>query len=104
MSRPVRIGEEAEVELRESVAWYERHRRGLGREFLAAVNSAIGRLESDPRIGSSVHGVEDEEIRRIFVRRFPFHVVYLELPDRLQVLAVAHDRRRPAYWRDRIER
>jgi hypothetical protein len=36
------------------------------------------------------------------VRRFPYHVVYIELPDRLQVLAVAHDRRRPAYWVGRL--
>jgi hypothetical protein len=28
-------------------------------------------------------------------RQFPYHVIDLELPDRLEILAVAHDRRRP---------
>jgi hypothetical protein len=41
-------------------------------------------------------------VRRVFVRRFPYHVVYIELADRLQILAVAHDRRRPRYWVGRL--
>lgn len=49
-----------------------------------------------------VWGVADEGIRRRAVRRFPYHLIYLELPDRLQILAVAHDRRRPGYWVGRV--
>ena len=85
----------------EAARWYEQHRVGLGLEFLAAVEAAVVRIEENPRIGSRAPGVDDDEIRRVFVHRFPYHLVYIELPDRLQVLAVAHDRRRPAYWADR---
>lgn len=98
MRLPLRISEEADAELTEAVRWYEAHRIGLGSEFLAAVDAAVTRIEDNPRIGSSAPGVDDQDIRRVFVRRFPYHVVYVELPDRVQVLAVAHDRRRPAYW------
>jgi hypothetical protein len=31
-------------------------------------------------------------------------VVYIELPDRAQILAVAHHRRRPRYWIGRVPR
>ena len=102
MKLPLRISEEADAEMAEAVRWYEEHRLGLGGEFLAAVDAAVARIEANQRIGSRTLGVDDEDIRRIFVRRFPYHVVYIELPDRVQVLAVAHDRRRPAYWVGRL--
>jgi plasmid stabilization system protein ParE len=98
----IRISEEAEAEMADAARWYERHRAGLALEFLAAVETAVARIEENPRIGSRPPGVRDEDVRRVFVRRFPYHVVYIELPDRLQVLAVAHDRRRPAYWVARL--
>lgn len=81
----------------EAVRWYETHRAGLGMEFLDAVDIAVARIAETPRLGSQVPGVADQTIRRRAVRRFPYHVVYMELSDRLQVLAVAHDRRRPGY-------
>ena len=70
----------------EAVRWYEEHRLGLGGEFLAAVDAAVARIEANPRIGSRTLGVDDEDIRRIFVRRFPYHVVYIELLDRFSRL------------------
>ena len=102
MKLPLRISREADAEMAEAARWYERNRAELGLEFLAAVDAAVARIEENPRIGSLTPGVDDEDIRRVFVRRFPYHVVYIELPDRLQVLAVAHDRRRPAYWVGRL--
>ena len=86
----------------ESARWYETQRVGLGVEFVGAVDNAVARISETPRMGSPVPGIADETIRRRAVRRFPYHVVYVELPDRLQVLAVAHDRRRPAYWVGRL--
>ena len=86
----------------EAARWYETHRVGLGTEFLGAVDTAVARIAETPQVGSLVPGVSDEAIRRRPVRRFPYHVVYMELPDRLQVLAIAHDRRRPRYWEGRL--
>jgi plasmid stabilization system protein ParE len=102
LTTPVRVSIDASEELAQAAQWYNQQRRGLGEEFLAAIDDAIARIEDNPRIGSPVPGVADTDIRRVFTRRFPFHVVYIELPDRAQVLAIAHDRRRPAYWVGRI--
>jgi plasmid stabilization system protein ParE len=82
----------------EAAGWYEMHRAGLGTEFLNAVDAAVVRIAEAPRLGSLVPGVSDQTIRRKAVPRFPYHVVYTELADRLQIVAVAHDRRRPGYW------
>jgi len=86
----------------EAARWYERHRVGLGVDFLDAVDAAVARIAEAPGVGSQVPGISDLSIRRRPVRRFPYHVVYLELPDRLQVLAITHDRRKPAYWVGRL--
>jgi toxin ParE1/3/4 len=40
--------------------------------------------------------------RKLLLQRFPFAVVYRELPSIIQVLAIAHGRRRPGYWKDRL--
>jgi hypothetical protein len=68
-----------------------------GLEFLEALDAAVVGVAEMPRMGSPVSGVADQGIRRRAVRRFPYHVIYLGLPDRLLILAVAHDRRRPGY-------
>jgi plasmid stabilization system protein ParE len=99
---PLRIGEEAAAETAAAARWYEAHRPGLGMEFLEALGDAAIRIAEMPRMGSPVRDVTDGAIRRRAVRRFPYHVIYLGLPDRLQILAVAHDRRRPGYWVGRV--
>jgi len=43
----------------------------------------------------------EEDSRRIPFRRFPFVLIYRETNERIEVLALAHGRRRPGYWRDR---
>jgi plasmid stabilization system protein ParE len=39
--------------------------------------------------------------RRIPLHRFPYFIVYREDAEVILVLAVAHGRRRPGYWRPR---
>ena len=60
--------------------WYDAQRPGLGLDFLRSVARVIARIEATPRTGSPVPGVADTDIRRVLVRRFPYHVVYIELP------------------------
>ncbi|MCH7935415.1 MAG: type II toxin-antitoxin system RelE/ParE family toxin, partial [Gemmatimonadetes bacterium] len=40
--------------------------------------------------------------RRVLLHRFPYIVVYKELEDEILVVAFAHHKQRPGYWRDRI--
>jgi hypothetical protein len=43
----------------------------------------------------------DLVVRRVFVKRFPYSLYFVELSSRYRVVAVAHARRQPLYWRDR---
>lgn len=104
MNKPLVIGREAEAELAEACEWFDAHRPGLGRDLLAAVEQALARIERRPQTGSLAPGVSDASVRQVWIRRFKYHVVFAEVPDRTQVLAIAHERRRPRYWAVRIPR
>ena len=41
-------------------------------------------------------------VRRLLLRQFPYKVLIVNLPDQLVVIAFAHVRRKPGYWRERI--
>lgn len=103
MSPRVRFEDEADAEYHDAGRWYEDRRAGLGLEFFDAVDTAIGRIVDRPRSGSPVPRVPAEfPVRRIAVKRFPYHVIYLETQTYIRILAVAHDRRKPGYWKSRL--
>jgi len=104
VSLPVRFSPEAAAELRDAAGWYEERHAGLGSTFLAAVDSVVARLTVWPGTGSPVEGLGAHlDVRRAPLGRFPYHLAYLVTDDAVQVLAVAHDRRRPRYWSGRTE-
>ena len=92
----------AEEETREAAAWYEQQRPGLGLEFLAAIDTAIQRIRRAPAQFSRLETLpEEESVRRALTDRFPYAVIFEEGEEEIRVLAVAHTRRRPNYWRRR---
>jgi hypothetical protein len=59
-------------------------------------------LEALPRSGTIVGVVAGRRsVRRILVHGFPYSLIYLERARTVWILAVAHHRRRPGYWRRR---
>lgn len=94
---PVRLLLEAEDDLAEAAAFLEKRVTGLGVDLTAEVEHAINRLEENPHIGPQL----ERGTRKLRVNRFPYNLVYRILPDEVLVLAIAHHRRRPAYWLDR---
>ncbi|HKP77295.1 MAG TPA: type II toxin-antitoxin system RelE/ParE family toxin [Longimicrobiaceae bacterium] len=88
----------AEAEFLESMVRYEAARLGLGGEFLAEVERAVRRITFFPKHGSPYLG----GTRRVVLRRFPYSVVYWPDPDDLLIVAIAHHRRSPGYWRNRL--
>jgi toxin ParE1/3/4 len=96
--------DEADAEYRFAGRWYEEWRDHLGIEFLDAVDATIDRIVAMPQAGSPVPRMPpDSPARRRAVARFPYHVVYLETPTHIRILAIAHDRRKPGYWESRLK-
>ena len=102
MPTPIRFEPEAERELEEAAATYEERRLRLGKRFLEAVTVTLDRVQEFPLAGAPVrHVPTDLGVRQAPIRGFPYRVVYLHTDTTIHVLAIAHYRRRPGYWRDR---
>jgi len=88
----------AQKEYDEALDYYEVQEEGLGAKFRGAVWAALEMLERFPSLGEQVR----PEIRRVVLRRFPYKLIYSVIDNDLYVIAVAHSRREPNYWVDRI--
>ena len=101
-SRPVtrifRNLKEAREEFAAAVGWYEQQRPGLGGEFFDAVVHATALIQAQPEIGTLSR---DRRTRRVLVQRFPYQVVYSLSEKEIVIIAIAHSKRRPGYWRKR---
>jgi plasmid stabilization system protein ParE len=91
---------EAEVELIEAAAHYELQVPGLGVRFEGEVRRATEILLDHPEIGAPA----DPDLRRFVLDRFPFTLYYSVTSDVLRIEVVAHQSRRPGYWRARVDR
>ncbi len=100
--RRVRILEEAADEAVAAAAWYDQERPGLGVEFEQALDAALDLLEEELAPLVPVPGVSGAKgAKQLLLRRFPYSIVVCELGDEYMVIAVAHQHRRPGYWKDR---
>ena len=94
----VRFIAAARLELLAEVIYYNDKEPGLGLRFVAAVEEATARALAFPQAGSP----SASNTHRVFVRGFPFALVYRSEGDDIVVFAVAHHKRRPFYWRRRV--
>lgn len=100
----VRVLREAVRDADAAATWYERHVSGLGREFLDQVNDTYELIRTAPDAASLLETVPVKEIvRRRRLKRFPYLVIYQCLPTHVVVLTVAHERRHPKFWTNRLQ-
>ncbi|MCU0835671.1 MAG: type II toxin-antitoxin system RelE/ParE family toxin [Chromatiaceae bacterium] len=97
MTLRVHIRPEAEADLEEAAAWYERQREGLGQDFLDESERTFDQNAENPLLYPVLH----REARRAVVRRFPFGVFYRVEEASIVVVAVMHGSRHPKQWKQR---
>lgn len=94
---------EAQAELVADVDWYDEREPGVGDRFAHAVRAAIDSAVDDPEAWPILPGWDREPVvRSRSVTGFPYRIVYLVEDDVLTIVAVAHTKRRPGYWRERV--
>jgi toxin ParE1/3/4 len=77
--------------------WYLERSQSAADSFLAEIDHGIESISEAPkRWPLFVHSTH-----RYLFRRFPFQIVYRVANDRIEVVAIAHGRRRPGYWKTR---
>jgi toxin ParE1/3/4 len=98
----IRLLVEAEAEAEAAALWYENRKEGLGFDFLDALAHGLESVEQHPQSFARTESLQGtREVRRYLLARFPFAIVYEVRADEILVLAIAHARRRPGYWKRR---
>ena len=90
---------EAEEEFREAARYYESEAPGVGLAFIAEVHRAISFVTSHPRSAKTVRG----SLRKKVLSHFPYSILYSIESNLILIVAVAHHKRRPTYWRSRMK-
>lgn len=102
MSWALEFDPDARGELYAGSDHYEAKAVGLGVEFFEEAAAVVHGVCENPGQWAVIHKVGAVEVRRAMLRRFPFNIVFIVLKDRVRVVAVAHQRRQPGYWMERI--
>lgn len=97
MSPSVVFHEAAETELNDAAAYYEAENPGLGLAFIDEIEAVLHAIEANPHASPRRSG----RVRRRPLVQFPYSVLYSFDGTAIRILAVAHQRRRPYYWRRR---
>lgn len=88
---------EAQAELIEAASFYEARLVGLGTSFSAEVQACVHFVRTYPEAGAPF----GRKLRKMIVKRFPYSVIYRCDESVIYIVAVAHHRRRPGYWKSR---
>ena len=88
----------AHEELTAAAVFYEQQEEGLGAQFLEAYKEAVAMVKANPK----TYRILLDDMRRFLMDRFPFVVVYRVREEETFIMAVAHGRRKPGYWRERL--
>ena len=87
----------AEQDYAESLSWYAERSKAAALGFEAEFDRAIRLICETPQ-----RFPQCDPLHRFFLmRRYPFQVIYRETSHGPLIVAVAHAKRRPGYWRNR---
>jgi len=89
---------DAAAELLAAEEWYAERSIVASRSFIQESNLVFDRLQEAPERWP----MSEDGTRRVVFGRFPFSVIYRVRADRVEVIAVAHQRREPGYWKYRL--
>ena len=88
---------EAGAEFIAAAQQYEGQAENLGLDFILAVERTYQRLMAFPESGHPF----GRRLPRVLVPGFPYGLLHRVERDQIFIVAVAHLRRRPGYWRHR---
>lgn len=94
----VRILSQAQQEINEAFDWYFKRSPEAADAFLTEIGASLAQIASRPRL----YPAYTKNSRKRVLANFPYSVIFQEKDDVILVIAVAHAKRRPGYWRGRI--
>jgi len=91
------------AEHKQNIRYYQTQQPNLGKQYVDAFNQTIDQVCEMPQ---RFRTARSPNIRRAALKTFPFHIIYREHLlqtniTQIQILAIAHQRRKPHYWANR---
>jgi plasmid stabilization system protein ParE len=96
--KQTQVHPEAEAEADQAFEWYWARSESAALDFDQELREAFSTLRRSPRICPPYL----RDTRRVMLKHFPYFVVFRELARKIQIIAVAHAKRRPGYWMRRL--
>jgi len=97
-SRQIYVHPQAIAETQAAVQWYRERSPAAADAFLAELDRAVKKIAENPE--TFPHYLQGT--RRNLLKRFPFYLVYRQVAEKIEIVAVVHGRRKPGYWGKRI--
>ncbi|MFC5863485.1 type II toxin-antitoxin system RelE/ParE family toxin [Acidicapsa dinghuensis] len=94
----VTVHPEAENEIDQAFEWYWAQSRDAAADFLDELAIVQARIRRSPRQFPSV----SSSLRKATLHRYPYYLLFREVDEEVQILVVAHAKRRPGYWKKRL--
>ncbi len=95
--KQIRIQSEAQEEINQAFDWYFERSPAAADAFLTEIGASLSQIVSHPQHCP----IYTKSTRRRVLSRFPYSVIFQEKDETILIVAVAHAKRRPGYWRGR---
>lgn len=96
--KDVRIHEAARREANLATVWYAQRSILVARKFADDLLASFSSAAASPlRYPTYSHGA-----RRVVLKRFPYFIVFFDWQDEVYIVAIAHAKRQPGYWKGRV--
>ena len=97
MARSVRFHPQADQEAEGAVQWYRERSLMAAAGFVAELSHVIQKVAESPERWPR----HIANTRRYIFPVYPFSLIYRLMPHEVTVVAVAHAKRKPGYWKSR---
>ena len=91
----INISERAQLEIELIQGWYDKVKDGLGESFLQDLNERLEKISLFP---TSFQQISNSGIRQTLLKRFPYHIIYVNEKDKIIILSIYHVKRKEEDW------
>lgn len=88
------VSEDAQHEIDEALSWYYAKSPSVAHSLTRELEHSFELIDEAPELWPEFTG----GTRRYVLRRFPYSVIFRVTEDWIEVVAVAHHKRKPGYW------
>ena len=89
---------EATQELDDAAEWYLGRSTKAAQEFAFSIRNAMSEIQNQPARFAMIHG----GLRTYRMLRFPFQIIFRIDLKSIFIVAIAHAKRKPGYWHERV--